>query len=221
MPGTRAARTVGLALLVEGGLGVLAIGIGWLFGFWPAIGMSFGSAAIGEQGRMIGLGVLATFPPVIALVILEYVPLRAIESVRDVAEKVIRRMFPQPRWWQLAAVSIAAGWGEELLFRGLIQAGLANMIPSDYAPWIALAIASAIFGVFHYLNATYAVLATIAGLYFGWLMIATESLWPPIVAHALYDFVALCHLLRPSPPVPAEPSARIEGAEQPTPDQPL
>jgi membrane protease YdiL (CAAX protease family) len=49
----------------------------------------------------------------------------------------------------------------------------------------------------------------VAGLYFGWLLIASGSLWPPIVAHALYDFVALCYLLRPEEPALAEPSDRI------------
>ena len=219
MPSVRADRNVALAVVVEGGLGLVALAIGWLCGFWPAIGIRFDSAG-GQQLRMIGLGVLATVPPLLALVVLERVPLPALERVRSVAEQIIGRMFPHPRWWQLAAVSIAAGFGEELLFRGLLQAGLANLIPGAYAPWIALGVASVVFGAFHYLNATYAALATIAGLYFGWLLIATDSLWPPIVAHALYDFIALCHLLWPQPPVSAEGSARIEVVDDPAPDGP-
>jgi membrane protease YdiL (CAAX protease family) len=198
MPVSPSTRTVGLALLVEGGLGVVALGIGWLIGFWPAIGISLDSTNVSAQLQMIGLGVLATLPPLVALWLLEHTPLPALESVRQVAEQVISRMFPNPRWWQLAIVSLAAGFGEELLFRGLAQAGLERLLGGPWAPWIALAVASLVFGAFHYLNATYAILATIAGLYFGWLLIATGSLWPPIVAHALYDFVALSYLLWPS-----------------------
>jgi membrane protease YdiL (CAAX protease family) len=98
---------------------------------------------------------------------------------------------------QLAIVSLAAGLGEELLFRGLVQAGLSNLIGGEYGPWIALAIAAALFGVCHWLNTTYAILATVAGLYFGLLLLWTGSLWTPIVAHAAYDFVALIYLVRP------------------------
>ncbi len=198
MLATSSTRTVGLALLVEGGLGIVALVVGWLCGFWPAIGIRFDAASVNHQLQMIGLGVLATVPPLVALWILEHTPLPALESVRQVAEQVIGRMFPNPRWWQLAAVSLAAGFGEEMLFRGLAQAGLAHLIGGDWGPWIALAIASVVFGLFHFLNSTYAILATIAGLYFGWLLIATGSLWPPIVAHALYDFVALSYLLWPN-----------------------
>jgi uncharacterized protein len=183
-------------LLVEGGLGLAALGIGRLLGHWPAIGIRAESSSAVEQLHAIGLGVLATLPPLLALVVLEYVPIPSLEKVKDIALQAIRHIFPQPRWWQLAAVAAAAGFGEELLFRGLVQAGLAALVGGPYGPWIALAIASLVFGLFHWLNATYALLATVAGLYFGWLLIATESLWPPIVAHGLYDFIALVYLLR-------------------------
>jgi membrane protease YdiL (CAAX protease family) len=191
-------RNLGLALLVEGGLGLAALGIGWLIGFWPAIGIRFDSPAAGDQLWAIGLGVLGTAPPLVALVLLDRVPLRYLEQVKEVAARVLDHMFPNPRWWQLALVAAAAGFGEELMFRGLLQGGLAHWIGSPAGPWIALGIASLVFGVFHWLNTTYALLAAVAGLYFGWLLIATGSIWPPIVAHALYDFIALCWLLRPN-----------------------
>jgi len=197
MPDFAAHRTLGLALLVEGGLGLAALGVGWLIGFWPAVGIR-SDAPTGEQLRMIGLGGLATLPLLVALLVLDRVPIPSLERVKELAESVIRQMFPQPRLWQLAAVALAAGFGEELLFRGLVQAGSAELIGGSLGTWIALAIASLVFGAFHYLNLTYALLAAAAGAYFGWLLIATDSLWPAIVAHALYDFVALCYLLRPS-----------------------
>ena len=195
---TTSHRNLGLALLVEGGLGLAALGIGWLIGYWPAIGIRFDSETAGEQLWAIGLGVLGTVPPLVALVVLDRVPLRSLEQVKEVATRVLDNMFPNPRWWQLALVAAAAGFGEELLFRGLLQGGLAHWISSLAGPWIALCIASLVFGVFHWLNTTYALLAAVAGLYFGWLLIATGSIWPPIVAHALYDFIALCWLLRPN-----------------------
>ena len=48
----------------------------------------------------------------------------------------------------------------------------------------------------HLLNTTYAVLAGLVGLYFGGLLIATDQLLAPIVAHAAYDLAALVYLTR-------------------------
>jgi membrane protease YdiL (CAAX protease family) len=97
----------------------------------------------------------------------------------------------------LVVVAAAAGVGEELLFRGLVQAGLSRLLGPVSGPWIALAAASVLFGVCHWLNTTYAVLAVLAGVYFGLLLMSTGSLWTPIVAHAAYDFLALLYLIRP------------------------
>jgi hypothetical protein len=94
---------------------------------------------------------------------------------------------------QLAAVAIAAGFGEELLFRGLVQAGISDFLGVT----IGLAVASVLFGVCHWLNTTYAILAMLAGAYFGLLLVATGNILTPIVAHAAYDFLALSYLVRP------------------------
>lgn len=189
-------RGLAIALFVEGGLGLVALGLGWFLGHWPAIAMG-PAAAAGDQLLAIGLGVVATLPPLAALAVMDRVPIPSLEKVKDLALNAIRQILPEPRWWQLALVAAAAGFGEELLFRGLLQEGLANWIGQPVGPWIALVAASLVFGLFHWLNTTYALLAVAAGLYFGGLLILTGSLWPPIVAHALYDFIALCYLLRP------------------------
>jgi membrane protease YdiL (CAAX protease family) len=96
---------------------------------------------------------------------------------------------------QLLFIAILAGVGEELLFRGLIQAGLFYWLPTDWKLIGSLLIASLIFGACHYLSHTYFLLATAAGLYFGLLMVVSGSLLPPIIAHALYDYVALAYLM--------------------------
>jgi membrane protease YdiL (CAAX protease family) len=92
----------------------------------------------------------------------------------------------------LALVSISAGVGEELLFRGFLQAAIADWTN----PWIALAIASLLFGLAHFITPMYAVLATLLGAYLGGLWLACDNLLAPIVTHALYDFLALVYLLR-------------------------
>jgi membrane protease YdiL (CAAX protease family) len=75
---------------------------------------------------------------------------------------------------------------EELIFRGLFQ-GFLEMIFNE---WIALAIATAYFGAAHLWtpkphNVRYAILATIAGFFFGLLFMQTESIIYPMLLHGL------------------------------------
>jgi membrane protease YdiL (CAAX protease family) len=96
---------------------------------------------------------------------------------------------------ELALIAILAGIGEEAFFRGLLQPWLST----HFSPSPALILTSAVFGAAHWLTATYALLATMVGLYLGWLLLASGNLLVPMVTHALYDFVALCILVRVKP----------------------
>ena len=95
----------------------------------------------------------------------------------------------------IVLLSLLAGLGEEVLFRGVIQAGLADRLPA----WLAVGIAALLFGVAHWLTMSYAVFATLIGVYLGILFLLTENLLAPIVTHALYDVVALSVLVRLKP----------------------
>jgi membrane protease YdiL (CAAX protease family) len=106
-------------------------------------------------------------------------------------------MFGGATLGQLAAVSLVAGCGEELLFRGLLQAGVSGWISGHVGLGVGLAVASALFGVCHWLSGTYAILAVLAGAYFGLLLILTGNILAPIIAHAAYDFLALAYLIKP------------------------
>ncbi len=94
--------------------------------------------------------------------------------------------------WGIVLVSLMAGIGEEVLFRGVIQAGLADRLPA----WLAVGIAALLFGVVHWLTMSYAVFATLIGVYLGILFLVTDNLLAPAVTHALYDIVALSILVR-------------------------
>jgi CAAX protease family protein len=95
----------------------------------------------------------------------------------------------------IVLLSLMAGFGEEVLFRGVIQAGLADRLPA----WLAVGIAALLFGVAHWLTMSYAVFATLIGVYLGILFLVTENLLAPIATHALYDVVALSVLVRLKP----------------------
>lgn len=92
----------------------------------------------------------------------------------------------------LFLVSLLAGVGEELLFRGVIQGGLDGVIGSTGA----LVIASLIFGAMHAVSRPYFIIATLMGLYLGWLYLATGNLLIPIVVHFVYDWIVLRYYLR-------------------------
>ncbi|MBX3458450.1 MAG: CPBP family intramembrane metalloprotease [Planctomycetes bacterium] len=88
------------------------------------------------------------------------------------------------RWW---LVSLHAGWGEELLYRGYVFGLLLHFVPV----WAAALASSALFGFAHiYQGLRGIVLTTVLGGVFFGLYWASGSLWVPILAHALYDIHA-------------------------------
>jgi membrane protease YdiL (CAAX protease family) len=175
---------VGLAVLCEGGLGLLACLLGWLVGLppWAKLDWDAGSAA---------LGVAAAVPMLAGLALCLRAPWRPFARIRQFADEVVRPLFRACTVADLALIALLAGLGEELLFRGLLQEGLAGWL----GPWPALAAASVLFGLLHPMTPAYAVLAVLAGVYLGWLYLATGNLLVPVLAHALYDLIAFVYLL--------------------------
>ncbi len=99
---------------------------------------------------------------------------------------------------ELVLLAVVAGFAEELLFRGVLQAGLAGVLPD----WGAVLVAGAAFGLAHFITPAYALLAGLAGVYLGALFWLEGSLTAPIVAHALYDIVALHYVAQLSRDLP-------------------
>jgi membrane protease YdiL (CAAX protease family) len=194
MEGSDPRRTTQIALAFECALGAVALVIGWLVGQWPLVGFSTLPEDSGQQVVAIGWGLVATGPLLVALVLMEQFPIGPLRGLREMTSDVILRMFGGASVAQLAAVALAAGVGEELLFRGLVQAGLARFFGLS----VAVVAASAVFGVCHWLNTTYAILAMLAGAYFGLWLAATGNILTPVAAHAAYDFLALVYLVRPA-----------------------
>ena len=93
-------------------------------------------------------------------------------------------------------ISLAAGVGEELLFRGVMLDAPRQLVNLPCSPWVELIGSGVLFGLAHAFSRTYFFLATLAGIYLGSLLIITESLIPAIITHSLYDFVVLVYLLK-------------------------
>jgi membrane protease YdiL (CAAX protease family) len=97
-------------------------------------------------------------------------------------------------WKSLPADTIGifllTAWPEELVFRGLLQNSLSRTLSSEAGGWIA---ASMIFGLAHitnngvFPNWRYALLATIAGIFYGRTWRNSGSIFPAAIVHALVD----------------------------------
>jgi membrane protease YdiL (CAAX protease family) len=91
----------------------------------------------------------------------------------------------------LLLLSLSAGIGEELLFRGLIQGWWMSLseTQSFLESLPGMAISAVCFGFAHPLSKTYIVLATLAGFLFAILYWATRDLLACVLAHAIYDAI--------------------------------
>ena len=90
-----------------------------------------------------------------------------------------------------AAILMFTAWPEELLFRGLLQNFLSRASKSELAGWWT---ASVLFGFSHITNMgfpnwRYVILATLAGLFYGWTWRKTGSIFAPALVHATVDAV--------------------------------
>ncbi|MCD1648776.1 CPBP family intramembrane glutamic endopeptidase [Marinobacter adhaerens] len=172
------------ALLFQGGIGVIGLIAILLFGIpvllvgpglWPSI-------LIGALGATLTYG---------ALLVLTRVPglfpenlERQMQGLYDFASSYSPAV--------LILLSLLAGVGEELLFRGAIQGWL--MAKTD--PVTAVIAASVLFGLVHYVSFTYFLVATGLGFILGAAYLLSESLALVMIWHALYDMIALFCLLR-------------------------
>lgn len=101
-----------------------------------------------------------------------------------------------PQWADWKTIPLTAGgilfftaWPEEFLFRGLLQNMLARTAKSDLASWLT---ASVLFGFSHITNMgfpnwRYVILASIAGVFYGWTWRKSGSIFASALVHALVN----------------------------------
>lgn len=94
----------------------------------------------------------------------------------------------------LVNVIVAAGFGEEIVYRGYLFERLGKLLGTRVLAKAAIVVmGAAIFGAAHYGNQGLAGVqqAAIVGLVFGTFFAVTNRLWPLIIAHAAFDVAAL------------------------------
>lgn len=181
-----------MALAVEAGLGVIALLVAsWLGLDWRGwIQWSWVTALLG-----VGVGV-ALFGFLLLLRKSSWAPLRRLNGLVD---DFVQPLFGRCRGVDLLIIAILAGIGEEFLFRGVIQEGmemwLLGSLGTTAALVVALVVASVIFGLLHFVSLEYFVFATILGLLMGAMVIWTGDLLASVVAHAVYDYLALVYVV--------------------------
>ena len=173
-------RILLLALLTQAGLVALA--------WWAARALDL-APRWGDPMRDGLLGLLAAFTLAGAnyLLLTKAPPNWVVNGVRTAYRETIVPLFGGLHPLGAVAIGAAAGIGEEWLFRGVLQ------------PTVGLITASLIFGAAHVGGMRmlpFGVWATGMGLLMGTLAIATDGLIAPIVAHGVYDMLALEYIRR-------------------------
>lgn len=131
-----------------------------------------------EVARDAALGIAAG----LAVVLVTRVAARFSPRAREMEAEFRWALGPQTPWG-VPLIAAASAVGEEMFFRGALQAH------------VGLWIQAAVFGAFHIPFTKrllgWPVFAAGAGLMFGWLLQTTGSLWAPVLAHAMINQINL------------------------------
>lgn len=164
---------------------VIAAGLGWVLQqpWWADMHWSLPDTAA---------GLLASLPPFLLFLILLRSSCRPLMDIRSFLESELAPIFAGWSLARLAILSLLAGVGEEVLFRGVLQGWLSRA----WGTVPGVITASILFGSAHPMSRAYILLAGLIGAYLGVLWLATGNLLAPVVTHASYDFIALVYFLR-------------------------
>ncbi len=115
-------------------------------------------------------------------------------SVPDYTEYNFIRNHLATLLFTIAAAWIVGGFYEEVVFRGYIQSTIQSWLKSTrYSFWIAGLLTSTIFGLYHFQQGIFGMVASgLGGLFWTFLLWKyKKNLWYPILSHAIYDTIAL------------------------------
>ena len=136
-------------------------------------------------GLGLGLGAAAGLAGVNYVVLRVAPPVQPVRAIRRLYRETLRPLFATLGPFEIAGVSLAAGVGEELLFRGAVQAEF------------GVGVASVLFGLAHVggrSSAVFGLWVVVMGFGLGGLAHVAGGLLAPIVAHAVYDAVAISYI---------------------------
>ncbi len=177
-----------VAVLFEGSLVGVAGGLGWWFKINP-----LGRFAWEVRGAIAGLA--ATLPMFGLFLLANRFPVGPLRKIKQFLHEALGPSLMASRWYDLAIVATTAGIGEEILFRGVLH------------PLTGLLWSNVLFGLAHFITPAYALTAGLLGGYLAWLLDLSGNILSPIVAHAVYDFLAFLVVARECRQVQNGPAA--------------
>lgn len=173
------------AVFFEAGLAPFSLLLGWVLGHQPLETFVWSM-------RDAVIGALAALPLIALFLSMLRWPIGPLIKVKEFCEGEIVPLFQKSYWSELALISLSAGVGEEMLFRGVLQATLTDWLGVG----LGVSLASFLFGVLHPISISYIIIAGFLGVYLGGLWIFNGNLLTVMVTHAVYDFIALGYLIR-------------------------
>ncbi len=164
---------------------LVCIGLGWLSGLpWQQLGWSFPQP--GQQivvGFVVGLLLAGAFHGLTYWLV-------ARTGWRYYSPTVANLIIPANRreGLQLTLAMILVVSLEELLFRSLLIGGLSPILPAS----LLIVVIGVLFGLLHSPQGLWGMAgASLAGILFGWLFVAQESILLPWVAHYTANLVQI------------------------------
>ena len=167
------------------GLVILSLGL---------LGLGLGSGVVGASAMgfdPIGLWPLAVWSVGLVAVAMALIgAFHLLGLLLDVREsRLLQELLPRTRAERLhfAGLSLCAGFGEEVAYRGY---AIAVLVPIVGNVWAAAVLTSCVFGFLHAYQGALGVLRTgLLGLILAASFILSGSLWPAIIAHATVDLI--------------------------------
>lgn len=175
-----ARRVFALALLTQ----LLLVATAWALSRMFAIPPQWGEP---RRDIVIGLAGAAVLAAANYLLLIHAGANWLVRGVRAVYHEVLVPLFSRFNTVGIVVLGAMAGIGEEWLFRGVLQ---------PVTGWV---VASLVFGAAHVgarSMVPFGVWAAVMGLALGGLAQATGGLIAPMVAHGVYDMLALAYLRR-------------------------
>lgn len=171
-----------LVVAVAGEAGLAVVALVWIW--WRELPVAVGAPLVGV---LAGLGTAAVLALVNYTLLRLAPPIGPVRQIRALYRETLRPLFAGTRLVDVAGVSLAAGVGEELLFRGAMQ-----------TEW-GLAVASVLFGLAHVggrSSLMFGGWVVLMGVVLGGLAQLSGGLLAPVVAHAVYDAAAIGYIRR-------------------------
>jgi uncharacterized protein len=181
-PGRR--KLVVLAVLFEGGLALVALALGWALNQAPLQYLRW-------DLRKVALGVAATIPMLTGLFLCLTSKSGPLLRIRRLLDDIVGPLFKDLSAAEVALIALLAGFGEEMLFRGVLQDVFARWL----GVWGSVAALNVLFGLLHSVTPLYGIVAGAAGVYLSCVFLWCGNLWAVIVPHALFDLAGLLYVV--------------------------